>query len=594
MTTVEGTSAPSDARPPGPAPATPGAAGFVWAVWAAMLLLSLVYVGRFSSRHPYFDDWVLVPLLTADQFPTPARLWEAYNEHHFPVHKLVLYVLSRAVGFDFRAGMFLTVFLLAGLSVALTRTASKVRGGPHFADAFFPLVVLGMGQWECILLAYNQIGPTFCTGAILVLLAGAGRSVSPRRAVGLAACVGLLPLLGASALVLVPTLAVWLTAVGVGLCRADDPATRRHGPLVLGLVAGSALLSGLYFVGSQSPAQETPTSSPERILGTGLHLLGLLFGAVEFPGPAARTGVALSALAAGAGVWAAAWQRLPRERTVLLGWLAFLAGMGALVAAIANGRADYLEQAPLVSRYATLLLPLACALYLLWTQYGGRAAGIGQVALLLVAAGMFVPNLKIALAAGHIRHKALRDFETDLAAGLPPALLAERSAGKVFPAEQQEMVTQAIYRLRDSGAAGYRSLPDDQPLAVVALPASAVSGHDLMFTNGVARPVGDDPAVRITLPGPRAVRAVRLHYTYTNALVSADYFDLTWQTDGTAPPRAGRSKILLEAHPDHEERTALIWVDGRIDGLCLTPRIKQFALQLRAVELLVPEGPSDE
>src|SRR5437868_1740416 len=110
MSNVEGaTPIPySPAQPPAPGP-IPGAAVFVWGVWAALLLLALFYVAKFGSRLPFYDDWLLVPTLTGAEPLTPAYLWEPVNEHRVPLPKLVLYALDRLSGFDFRAGMFLNV-----------------------------------------------------------------------------------------------------------------------------------------------------------------------------------------------------------------------------------------------------------------------------------------------------------------------------------------------------------------------------------------------------------------------------------------------------------------------------------------------------
>src|SRR5438270_692547 len=97
------------------------------------------------------------------------------------------------------------------------------------------------GVWAALLLLalfyVTKFGSTVVAGAFLVLLAGSGPHVSPRRAVRMAACLLLLPLFGASGLVLVPALALWLVLVAVLLCRAADVPSRQQGLLVLGLVA---------------------------------------------------------------------------------------------------------------------------------------------------------------------------------------------------------------------------------------------------------------------------------------------------------------------------------------------------------------------
>jgi hypothetical protein len=566
----------------------PGAAPFVWGVWAAMLLLALFYVAKFGSRLPFYDDWLLVPTLTGAEPLTVAYLWEPVNEHRVPVPKLILYVVDRLSGFDFRAGMFLNVALLGGLSLAMLRTMQSMRGHLHFADAFIPLLVLGLGQWESLLIQYalNLVGSTVVAGTFLLLLAGSGPQVSPRRTLLMAGCLVLLPLCGASGLVLVPALALWLALVGARHCRAADVPSRRLGLLVLVLVATALLLSGLYLVGLRSPGNGPTASKPAPLLAHGLDVLALVFGAPGLAVAPWKSAVIPAALLSGGAVWLGAWVRRPAERIVLLGFLAFLLGMGCLAGAIAWGRAE------IVPRHATLLLPLGCCLYFLWGRYGSSsAASTAQMTLLLLAALAFVPNLRSAIDNGRNRRVALRSFEASLACRVPPALLAECGADRVFPGACKESVTRSIAGLRDRGAAAFRALPEDVPLRVAALPTSVVSLHDLLATDGVARPVGDDPAIEVALPRAELVHAIRLHYVYSNSLGSGDLFTFSWHPGANDPsPETSGPKVLLEAGPGNGgQRTVTVWVHQRIDGFRMAPRIKMFALRLAAVELLLPE-----
>jgi hypothetical protein len=561
-----------------------------------MLLLALLYVGKFGSRVPFFDDWALVPGLIGAQPLSPAYLWEPFNNHRLPLPKLVLYVLGRFSGFDFRAGMFLNVLLLAGLSLAMLRTVRRLRGGLHFADAFIPLVVLSLAQWECFLLGsiLNHVGATVVAGAFLVLLAGTAPRVTPGHAVAMGLCLVLLPLWGSNGLILVPALALWLAFVGVRHSRAADPAIRRRGWLILGLVAATLLLSGLYFIDWHHLIQGSSTPTPAQILAHARQVLGMLLGASALPWAPLKTAVVPLALLAGGGLWLAAWLRRPQERVVLLGLLAFLLAMGCLVAAIAWGRRDYLGQTPFVPRYATLMLPLGCWLYLLWARYGGARVGpAAQMGLFLLAAVVFAPNFQAAFADGRLRRTALRDFESDLCRRLPPAFLAERGAGRVFQAEQQQDVAHYIRLLRDHHVGAFARLPEDLPLRVVELPPSAVSLRDMLWAGGVARPVGPDPSLKVALRRPRFICGVRLRYAYTSNRADADCFELSWQKGDRVSRAAGGSKVLLQAGAGAGERTALVWINDRIDGFRLVPRSKMFALRLGTVELLVPQAGMD-
>jgi hypothetical protein len=161
----------------------------------------------------------------------------------------------------------------------------------------------------------------------------------------------------------------------------------------------------------------------------------------------------------------------------------------------------------------------------------------------------------------------------------------------VFPEACRGSVTRSIAGLRDRGAAAFRSLPEDVPLRVAALPASVVSLCDMLATDGVARPVGGDPTVAITLQRAEFVHAIRLHYVYSNILGCPDLFTFSWRPCANdASVETSGPKVLLEGGPGGGgERTVTVWVHQRIDGFRMVPRIKMFALRLAAVELLLPE-----
>jgi hypothetical protein len=245
--------------------------------------------------------------------------------------------------------------------------------------------------------------------------------------------------------------------------------------------------------------------------------------------------------------WLAAWWRRPDERHALLGVLAFLLGLGCVVGAVTWGRAEYVTTAGFILRYGTLLLPLGCCLYFLWERYGGaRGAPAAQMALFLLVSVMVALNVRAAWENGHARRAALRAFAADLTARVPPALLAKRGAGPLYWADGREDLARYIRMLRDTRTAAFGRLPADAP-RVAVLPVSACTLCDMTWADGVARPLGGDPALEFALPRAEYVCAIRLRYTYTNAPGSPDQFEF------------------------------------RVPGL------KMFALRLAAVELLLPE-----
>src|SRR5262245_4662285 len=91
-------------RPSTPMNTDVGAGVFVWSIWTLLLLAALAFVGRYGSDLPCSDDFELVPALTGHQPDIVSWLWSEFNNHRLPFPKLVLLVLGRLTGCDFRAG----------------------------------------------------------------------------------------------------------------------------------------------------------------------------------------------------------------------------------------------------------------------------------------------------------------------------------------------------------------------------------------------------------------------------------------------------------------------------------------------------------
>jgi hypothetical protein len=567
-------------------------------VWAVLLLLALAYVGTFASKIPFYDDWVLVPVLTGSEPLSATFLWKLHNEHRLPLPKLLLVAVGKLSGGDLRAGMFVNVALMGALAFAMLRTVRRVRGSYHFADAFFPAHLLGLGQWESFLMGFplNLVGATAVAGACLALVARSRPAVSPRRAVLLGGCLVLLPLLGASGLALTPALASWLAFVGIRHCRAADGRGRRRGVLIVGLAALALLLVGLYFVGFHSHPDVPRVAKGSALISCAGQVLSMAWGLAGGSIWPFKAWAVLGLLLASGAVWLAAWRRRPQERVVLLGFLAFLLGMGCLVGAVAWGRAGFGGRPGLALRYVTLVLPLTCWLYFLWERYGGAGAPLVRTGLFVVAVLFVVADGRIALSDARAHGEMLRAFAADLAARMPPVLLAERYADRVYPATLQEDLHHYIRLLRDAHIGDFRQLPEDPPLREAPLSAVPSSLHDMTLAGGAALPVGPDPFLVFRLPQAQFVYAIRLHYVYRNPTGCPDGCDLFWKAGaGTSCDEGCGTRVMLEpgSGAGAAERTATVWVNAHIDHVRLVPKATWFRLSLRAIDLLLPDAPPD-
>src|SRR5262249_15865170 len=78
-----------------------GAPGFVWGVWALMLLAGLALVRAFGQDVPFYDEWNMVAVLTGERPVDAAWLWSEHNGHRIPLPRLLLLALYRLSGNDF-------------------------------------------------------------------------------------------------------------------------------------------------------------------------------------------------------------------------------------------------------------------------------------------------------------------------------------------------------------------------------------------------------------------------------------------------------------------------------------------------------------
>ncbi|MBK5186778.1 MAG: sugar transferase [Gemmatimonadaceae bacterium] len=113
-----------------------------------MTLIALACIARYGRNIPLAEDWLMVPPMTGHEPRLASWLWAQNNEHRLPLPRLILLGVLMATH-DFRAGMVLNVLSLAALAAAMMLAARHLRGGvTRASDAFFPLALLHLGDWE--------------------------------------------------------------------------------------------------------------------------------------------------------------------------------------------------------------------------------------------------------------------------------------------------------------------------------------------------------------------------------------------------------------------------------------------------------------
>jgi hypothetical protein len=431
------------------------AALLVWATWGAMTAALLGYVAAFARDVPWWDDWDLVPVLSGEEPASAAWLWEPHNEHRIPVPKLIHLALAAPDGADFRTVPYLNALGLSAGALALIVAARRLRGRTELSDALFPLALLHWGQYDNLLWSFQVqfICSTVLFLFAVALVAASATPAGPGRTLLVGLCALALPFCGANGAALAPALAVWLA--GCALARRGAWLPAGLAVLVVGAVA-------LSFLGYARPALHPPSPG----VGPGLRsaLLVLLMadgpaGAVPY-GPLVGMFVLLLALA-GCAALARASLTGRTDRSRGLGILAAVAGVVALGAGVGWGRAGLYAASPGeitgVTRYVTLMAPLACCASLAWTLTGRRLVPY----LLLAAAVVMLPaNTRLGWEAARWRADALDHLTADARRGMPPDELSA-TYRPVVHAVDPELLAERLTMLRRARLGPYRGLAAD-------------------------------------------------------------------------------------------------------------------------------------
>ena len=434
-------------------PSSSRAAAVAWTVWALMFLVALGAVALNGRNIPFAEDWGLVAPLTGHEPDLLAWLWAQNSEHRLPVPRLVgltLLTLTR----DYRAGMVLNVSVMAAVALGMMLVARGLRGGvTSYADAFFPLMFLHLGHWDNIVWSWQMqfVLATAFTCVLLLVITVQGREVGTGASLAAGLALIALPLSGATGLVFVPPLALWMALTGYDQWRTSTAAgpARWCGIVLLGSAIVAMLWVAFYFVGWQRPPWNPPSPSLKASLSFAARFTA--FGL----GPAASLSWRLSELlaflillATGVVAVAAVARGERSERLRTLGLLLFVAGAVVLALAIGSGRAGRGRMSP---RYALLGVPVFCLAYFIWEIYGPpafrRAARTG---FLLVAVVALPLNTRAGLQRQEWFGQGFRALERDLAANAPSATLAERhhvflQQDRATLASKMEMLERAAF-----------------------------------------------------------------------------------------------------------------------------------------------------
>jgi len=574
----------------------PIGAVIAWGTWAAMLLAALAFVWRFGSNVPSWDDWDMIPVLTRHQPVTWDWLWSQHNEHRVPLPRLVFLGLDRLFGVDMRVTMYFDVLLMATLAAAMMLTAARLRGRASAVDAFFPMVMLSLGQaqnwlwgWQLQFFASVAIA---CVALLAIVRAEATLS-STRAALVVGVCVLLLPLCGANGLAMVPALAAWPLALAVLPDRWTGAKVGRGNRVVL-LAVGILALAfiALYLVRWHRVPYHPRSQSVLQTLMTALKSLTIGLG------PATRDIWPLSGLLAlgAAGASALLLIRVARERVAerarAVGLLLFLLALSSLALALGLGR-DGFEQ-----RYVTLTLPAWCGMAFVWLLYG-KSAGVGVPAALAGVALVALPgNTSLGLEYARGLRGQLGGFERDMAAGVPLHLLLHRYGSWLHP--HQDVPGRYLLMLRNAGVPGYTRLREDSVMRALPLDLHPTATAELEWHDSTARVQGSNARLVFDLPRERFVTGLRLRYSYRSDDGTLPYIAIQWKRDSQ---REFDRERYYKYSPTgdhanwkrgtwdtiHDSATTMtVWICDTVSQVAITPDFRPAVFRIVELSLLEP------
>lgn len=433
----------------------------VWLVWGAALAIVLGFIARDGRNLPFEEDWLMVAPMTHHEPHLGTWLWSQNSEHRLPLPRLVNLGLLRATG-DFRSTMVFDTLILAAVAAGMIVSARRLRGGrTSLADAFFPLLLLHLGQWDNLVWAWQIqfVLPTVLLCAVLLaILAHPSSPPAGLLAVGAALAVASLPLAGANGLVLAPPLAAWLVYAWW--------AARRTGAAPPGAWVAAAggvaalVLCGVYFIGYQASPWNGPSPGLAATLATTAKFVIYGLGPVTAKAWVVFGVVSAAVLVASLAALLHTLRTEEPERIRVVGLLAFFAACGILAAALGWGRAGRVAELGRMSpRYALLAAPLLCAVYFALLLYGSaRLRLLGPAALAVLAALLFPLNTREGLKRRDWFGAGMTAFEHDVATGASVDSLAHRHYQFLLHWDEPLMAA-SMRQLRDAGFAPFRSLP---------------------------------------------------------------------------------------------------------------------------------------
>lgn len=526
--------------------------------WLTLVSAAVGFVLRFGTNAPYADEWDLTQPLLGTVAPLD-WIFGRLNEHRYPLANLLYLVTLRVSGFDFRAAMFLSVVVLALAGVLILLAIRHLRGKPRLGDLLFPVLLLHWGHWYNLLMGFQLAFALWVLGMALVMLivcrAEPGRELRSGISGGLALL--MLMLNGLMGVIVAPFIGGWLGYLALRVWRngsASAALLMLVAPVLAALYCLESVL-GLPAVAGPSPPHHIPTSFLAFLQYLGIALgpwvkswdsvtAGIVVGSVELFAFAVLVRMILVR---------------PTERPRALGLLAVLLAHLALGLAIAWSRAcGDVDRYALLSSVGLLVTGLTAIAY----GPGINSRGFSLLGL-VIAWCVFAINAGIGTQAGLTMRMHYREFEKDMARGMPAYFLAGKYAGPFLAGPRMAENLERMRRHRMGRFATIAVMPRHE---IIAVPLN----YPVVIPSSLGNPAPE--SLRIVLPDPptgRKVLGVEMEFSLDQPAI---WLVFLLHGSGAESPAQVYAPLMPGRH------VVRFWVDENAGPMMIEPACPTFGI----------------
>jgi hypothetical protein len=568
-------------------------AWFVLGVWLFLTMVALGFVTFYGNRTPRWEDWFLVPAVTGIQPVDLTWLWENVQGHRIPILKLVLLACYSLFGFNSKPILYLNVLLFSALALGLLWAIREVRGRWCYGDAFFPIVLLNLGQTEAFSWAqtFLYVASTCLETLVLILIVISRRALNRSGLVLAAMSLVVLPFTFGGGLVFAALMIPWLVYQGWIVPRTMEPSHFLARTVTLASAGIIVIITGLYFVRYQAynSAPETLYVKPGLVAyaKTALKYLTSAFGGGahlpwwQLPGTLIIVILITTSLCLFLILARCRLSDDPRAiglASYMISWLgiAWVVGMGRYA----------WGDVMLDSRYAATSVAVLIGSYFVWELHGLRAfVPLGRIILFTIVTAFLAANLQQGVRQGVTQRDAERGFLQDLRAALPIPRLVARHAWVTY--YYHDRLEGYLRQLRDAGISPYDQLPTDSSFQVHALSSESASAHQIEWDGERGRVLGPDAYLQFNLDKPEFISGLRFRFSLADPSGMMPTMKVRWYNF---------TKGELQQYNCHyesmtgEEAEIVVYVDDMISNLLILPNNRASTFRMSRIELLLPPG----